>query len=219
MQGSPNWADGVFVNAIAIHNPFWEAPERWFYGSEFAKPVEMPTTVQTDPRVFEGPSDLRITWFGHSIALIELGGLRLLTDPVWSERVSPYTWIGPRRWYPPPIALDALPPIDAVLISHDHYDHLDTETIQALGERVERFVVPLGVGAHLESWGIAHEAIVELDWWEEVDIGGVVATATPARHASGRVLIDTDRTLWMGFALRAQPTRSISPATPASFPR
>ncbi len=150
MQSSPNWRDGVFVNGIALYNPFLDAPERWLDGSEFAKPKETPAALQTGPRVFEQSTPLRITWFGHSIALIELDGKRFLTDPVWSERVSPYSWLGPKRWYPPPIALEDLPPIDAVLISHDHYDHLDTHTIKALIGRVGLFVAPLGVGAHLE---------------------------------------------------------------------
>jgi L-ascorbate metabolism protein UlaG (beta-lactamase superfamily) len=201
MQASSNWRDGVFVNGIALHNPFLDAPERWLDGSEFAKPKMAPAAVQTDPQVFEQSTPLRITWFGHSITLIELGGRRFLTDPVWSQRVSPYTWLGPKRWYPPPIALEDLPPIDAVLISHDHYDHLDTQTIKALIGRVGLFVVPLGVGAHLEYWGVSPEQIIELDWWDEVEIAGVQLTATPARHASGRMLIDNDRTLWMGFAL------------------
>lgn len=204
VQASPNWRDGVFVNGIPLHNLFLERPERLFDGSEFSKPSEMPAAVPTDPSAFDDESPLRVTWFGHSIALIELGGARFLTDPVWSERVSPYTWLGPMRWYPPPMALEDLPPIDAVLISHDHYDHLDTATIQALIGRVEHFVVPLGVGAHLEYWGVPASQIIELDWWQDVEVAGVTLTATPARHASGRIVIDNDRTLWMGFALRSK---------------
>ncbi len=204
MQRSANWHDGVFVNGIALYNPFLDAPERWLDGSEFAKPRQAPAAVQTDPRVFEQSRPLRITWFGHSIALIEMDGKRFLTDPVWSDRVSPYTWLGPKRWYPPPIALVDLPQIDAVLISHDHYDHLDTRTIKALIGRVGQFVVPLGVGAHLEYWGVPPEQITELDWWDETHVAGIRLTATPARHASGRILIDNDRTLWMGFTLHSK---------------
>ncbi len=201
MQSSPQWGDGVFVNEIPLYNPFLSRPERWFESSEFAKPVQTPSTVRTDPRVYDTDVPLRITWFGHSIVLIELGNVRFVTDPVWSERVSPYTWIGPRRWYPPTLALQDLPYIDAVLISHDHYDHLDTQTIKSLIHRVGHFVVPLGVGAHLEYWGVPKEKILELDWWAETNIRGVAVTATPARHASGRALVDNNKTLWMGFAL------------------
>ena len=202
MQASANWRDGVFVNAIPLFNPFLDRPERWFDNHELTKPAEVPAYVETDPNSFNEEVPFRVTWFGHSIVLIEMGGVRLLTDPVWAERVSPYTWIGPKRWYPPSIALKDLPEIDAVLISHDHYDHLDMPTIRQLRGRVDRFVVPLGVGAHLEYWGLSNSEIVELDWWESVDIGGVTVTATPARHASGRIVVDNDKTLWMGFALR-----------------
>lgn len=202
MQLSENWRDGVFVNGIALFNPFLDRPERWLDSSDYAKPQVNVETVQPDPSIYSAEVPFRLTWLGHSIVLIELAGVRFLTDPVWAERVSPYSWIGPKRWYPPPIELSDLPFIDAVLISHDHYDHLDTETIERLRDRVGQFVVPLGVGAHLEYWGIPTDQIVELDWWDEVEIDSVRVTSTPARHASGRVLIDNDKTLWMGFALR-----------------
>ncbi len=202
MMGSPNWRDGYFVNEFPLYNPFFSRPERWLDTSAHAKPAEPVAAARTEPSVFETDVPLRITWFGHSIALIEIEGIRFLTDPVWSERVSPYGWIGPARWYPPTIALDDLPRVDAVLISHDHYDHLDTKTIEALANRVEQFVVPLGVGAHLEYWGVRKEKIVEIDWWDAIDVRGVTVTGTPARHASGRTFFDFDKTLWMGFALR-----------------
>src|SRR6185436_364233 len=121
----------------------------------------------------------------------EIDGHRLLTDPVWSERASPLPWVGPRRWYPPPVPLAQLPPIDAVVISHDHYDHLDLGTIQALAARDARtvFIVPLGIGAHLESWGLPPARIVELDWWDRTSVRDLTVVCTPARHASGRMLI------------------------------
>ena len=103
---------------------------------------------------------------GHATALVEIDGVRVLTDPVWSERVSPSSLVGPRRFFEPPIALDDLPPIDAVVISHDHYDHLDMETVRALGAPGALFLVPLGVGAHLEKWGIPPTQVRELDWGE-----------------------------------------------------
>ena len=200
-EASPNWRDGVFVNGIPLFNPFLDRPERWFDSSEHAVPHE-PLAVHTpDPASCADDPGTRITWFGHSIVLIETAGVRFLTDPVWAKRVSPYTWIGPERWYQPPVALHDLPPIDAVLISHDHYDHLDMETIKGLKERAGSFIVPLGVGEHLAYWGIPDEKIIELDWWDEHVVEGVRVVATPARHASGRMIIDNDRTLWMGFAI------------------
>jgi L-ascorbate metabolism protein UlaG (beta-lactamase superfamily) len=148
------------------------------------------------------PSGLRVTWFGHSSLLLEIDGHRFLMDPMWSERVGPVGWAGPKRWYPPPIALADLPAVDAVIISHDHYDHLDYGTVKALTATGVRFIVPLGVGAHLARWGVAEDKITELDWWQGLSLGDLRVTATPARHASGRTLIfDNDATLWAGYAL------------------
>jgi len=155
----------------------------------------------------------RVTWFGHSSMRLEIGGLDVLIDPVWGERASPVGWAGPRRWYAPPVALEQLPLPDVVVISHDHYDHLDQGTIVALAtrhalaraqdpaRRALRFLVPLGVGAHLEHWGIPSDQITECDWWESQQIGGVTFTCAPARHASGRSLLDRDATLWASWAI------------------
>jgi L-ascorbate metabolism protein UlaG (beta-lactamase superfamily) len=138
---------------------------------------------------------------GHSTTLIEVDGHRFLTDPVWSYRIGPIDGTGPTRWFPPLIAIDKLPTLDAVLISHDHYDHLDRPTIIALADRVPRFIVPLGVGAHLEYWGVSPDKITEVDWWDPVVLGDLTVTCTPARHASGRALWDKDATLWASYAL------------------
>ncbi|MFY1827522.1 MBL fold metallo-hydrolase, partial [Myxococcus fulvus] len=171
---------------------------------------EGPLAVEPiDPKRFQTPpaSGLRVTWMGHSSQLVELDGLRILTDPVWSERVSPFTWAGPKRWFQPPIAMKDLPPIDAVVVSHDHYDHLDQPTMVALKEQTKAvFIVPLGVGAHLEYWGVPVDRIVELDWWERTKVGEVDIVATPARHASGRYLFDNDAKLWASYAF-VGPTR------------
>jgi L-ascorbate metabolism protein UlaG (beta-lactamase superfamily) len=144
---------------------------------------------------------LRVTWFGHSSSLVEIDGARILIDPMWGERASPVPRVGPRRWYAPPIALADLPPVDAVVLSHDHYDHLDRGTIAAIRHWPSRFIVPLGLGARLVRWGVAAEQITELDWWERTTVGAIDVVATPARHASGRALLDRDRTLWCGYAL------------------
>jgi L-ascorbate metabolism protein UlaG (beta-lactamase superfamily) len=132
----------------------------------------------------------------------------VLTDPIFGERASPFSWIGPKRWYPPPIPLDRLPKVDVVLISHDHYDHLQLDTILAMRGWDTRFVVPLGVGAHLASWGVPEERITELDWWERAAVGPLELVATPARHASGRSLTDQNRTLWASWAMLG-PTRRV----------
>jgi len=135
-------------------------------------------------------SGLRVTWLGHSTALIEIDGLRVLTDPVWGLRASP---------------LRALPPLDLVLISHDHYDHLDYPTIRQLRRRKMPFVTSLGVGAHLESWGVASERIIELDWWESYTLpqAELTITATPSQHFSGRTPKTRNSTLWSSLVIRS----------------
>jgi L-ascorbate metabolism protein UlaG (beta-lactamase superfamily) len=135
-------------------------------------------------------SGLRATWLGHSTVLIETDGLRVLTDPVWGPRASPSRLLGPKRFQPIPVPLHALPPVDLVVISHDHYDHLDYPTIRALAQGNVPFVTSLGVGAHLEAWGIAPERITELDWWESYTLPntGLTVTAAPSQHFSGRGL-------------------------------
>ncbi len=161
-------------------------------------PVDSPLDAWRTP----AESGLRITWMGHSTLLIEIDGVRLLTDPVWGERASPLPFAGPQRFHPPPAPLAALPPLDAVLISHDHYDHLDKGTIRALAGGSVPFVCSLGVGAHLERWGVAASRITELDWWESTMVRGVQVTATPAQHFSGRGLTNRNATLWSSFHLR-----------------
>jgi L-ascorbate metabolism protein UlaG (beta-lactamase superfamily) len=145
-------------------------------------------------------SGLRAFWIGHASTYVELDGLRLLLDPVFAERVSPLP-VGPRRFHPPPIALADLPPIDAVLISHDHYDHLDMDTVRYLAQRGSRFFVPLGIGAHLERWGVPADRIEELEWWQQRTLGNVQIVSTPTRHYSGRGLRDRSSTLWSSWSV------------------
>jgi L-ascorbate metabolism protein UlaG (beta-lactamase superfamily) len=137
--------------------------------------------------------------------LLEVEGVRVLLDPVWAERTSPLPFLGPRRFQPAPLAVEALPALDAVAVSHDHYDHLDRAAVErvARAQPAARFVVPLGVGAHLEAWGIPPERTVELDWWEEAVLAGgrLRLVAVPARHFSGRALLDRNRTLWASWAI------------------
>ncbi len=147
---------------------------------------------------------LRVTWLGHSSLLFEIDGARILTDPVWTQRASPVPFAGPKRFHAPPVSLAALPELDAVLISHDHYDHLDRSAIRALAKRPVRFITSLGVGTHLEHWGVPAERITELDWWESTTLepSGVVITATPSQHFSGRTLLDRNATAWSSFHLQ-----------------
>jgi L-ascorbate metabolism protein UlaG (beta-lactamase superfamily) len=150
---------------------------------------------------FDHPPELRTTWLGHSTLIVEMEGKRLLLDPVWGQRVSPFPFVGPERWYPSPLPFEELPKLDAVLISHDHFDHLDYPTVIKLTRHHLRWIVPLGLSPLLESWGVLAQDIIELDWWEDTEFSGLKITATPARHFSGRGLLDQNQTLWCGFAI------------------
>jgi L-ascorbate metabolism protein UlaG (beta-lactamase superfamily) len=203
MQQSPQWKDGRFENAEPMHNHLLRAAIAVVNASRFNGP-NAPVPVQhVDPKRFAAlpASGLRITWLGHSTFFVEIDGARVLVDPHFSQRSSPITWAGPKRWYGPLIAIGDLPAPDAVVISHDHYDHLDYATIVAMKDWKTTFVVPLGVGAHLEYWGVPANRIVELDWWEKARVRALDIVATPARHISGRTFgIGDSGTLWSGFA-------------------
>jgi N-acyl-phosphatidylethanolamine-hydrolysing phospholipase D len=147
------------------------------------------------------------TWVGHSTVLLQLGSLNVLTDPVWSDRASPLRWVGPRRLMPPALDFDALPKIDVVLVSHNHYDHLDAPTVKRLAKRFPdaTWLCPLGVAALLRSWGV--RAIEERDWWQHVDAPNFRAACTPAQHFSARGLGDRNDTLWCGWTIEADGVR------------
>jgi L-ascorbate metabolism protein UlaG (beta-lactamase superfamily) len=152
-------------------------------------------------------SGLRATWLGHSTVLLEMDGHRVLTDPVWGTRASPFRLLGPKRFQPVPLRLRQMPEVDVVVISHDHYDHLDYPTIRALARHsAVPFVTSLGVGAHLQAWGVAPERITELDWWEthRVPGTGLTITAAPSQHFSGRGLKDRNATLWSSMVMRSE---------------
>ncbi|MFL5562369.1 MAG: MBL fold metallo-hydrolase [Gemmatimonadaceae bacterium] len=168
-------------------------------------PLAVGPSAVIHPR--QGDGSLRATWIGHSTVLLQIGSMNILTDPIWSERASPVAWAGPRRLVPPAIPLASLPPLDVVLISHDHYDHLDERTVRALATAHPgaRWVAPLGVGALLTSFGVAQ--VVELDWWQSTNAADATVTAVPAQHFSGRSLTGRDRTLWAGFAIAASGWR------------
>lgn len=204
MQASPQWQDSHFENPQPLYNDTVGMFTGMLDASKHGSPDEPLPVIKVEPARFKSApaSGLRITWLGHSITIIEIDGYTVLTDPVWGPRASPFTFVGPARWYEPLIELEDLPKLDAILISHDHYDHLDYPTITALKDKGIKFIVPLGVGAHLEGWGIPKTDITELDWWQEHSIGELKITSAPARHASGRQVFDQNRTLWAGYAIK-----------------
>ena len=149
-----------------------------------------------------GKENFRVAWLGHSTCLIEIDGQRILTDPMFSDRASPVPFLGPKRFTKKlNFKVEDLPDIDVVLISHDHYDHLDYESILALQNKVKTFYVPLGVGGHLRRWGIAESQVIEMEWWQEQKHESLTFVATPARHFSGRGLTDRNKTLWSSWVI------------------
>ena len=140
---------------------------------------------------------------GHSSIYLQVNGQRWLIDPVFSERASPFSFAGPKRFHQPPIALTDLPDIDGVLISHDHYDHLDKTSIKQLANSVSHFVVPLGVDKHLKDWGVSQAHIHPLDWWQAFKLDDVTITATPTQYFSGRSLFDKNETLWASYVIKS----------------
>jgi L-ascorbate metabolism protein UlaG (beta-lactamase superfamily) len=166
---------------------------------------------RTDPGVYaqEPRSGLRVTWFGHSSSLVEIDGMRVLIDPVWEQRASPFQFMGPKRFFQPTIALEALPRIDVVLISHDHCDHLGADTIRRLATLAlgARWITSLGVGEILQGFGAPKERITELNWTQTTQVGELRLTAWPARHFSGRSVFNRFHTLWSSFVLEGPQHR------------
>ena len=211
MQGSRRYRDGQFQNVHPIlpglRAGVMPSIGDFLFGGGRRVPTA-PLPAQ-DPRPSWGkPAEagLRVTWLGHSTLLLEVDGVTVLTDPVWGQRVSPVGFAGPKRFQPVPVRLDQLPPLDVVIISHDHYDHLDYPTILELAKTPVPFVTSLGVGAHLEAWGIPEARITELDWWESTPIAGGRAhvSAAPSQHFSGRGPGMRNTTAWSSFVIRGE---------------
>jgi L-ascorbate metabolism protein UlaG (beta-lactamase superfamily) len=201
-QQSKQWSAGRFANPQPMWSDIRGTVSGMFESTKDQAPSSpVPVVSDGGAALRTAPATgLRVTWFGHSSAFLEIDGTKILIDPLWSERASPVSWAGPKRWYPPPIALIDLPQLDAVVISHDHYDHLDRASIVALAGSSTRFVVPLGVGAFLRAWGIDASRITELDWWQSAQVGTLQIVATPSRHHSGRLSPQSDLRLWAGYA-------------------
>jgi len=168
------------------------------------QPVEaLPVGVST-ASVPPDPERDYLTWYGHSALRLETGGKTILLDPMLGEWVAPVPFLGHRFPYKNYDPLAGVDKIDLVIYSHDHYDHLDYDTLMAIKDRTEAYLVPLGVGAHLRSWGVPEEKITELDWWQSADLAGCRFTATPARHFSGRSPRTRNKSLWCGFAIETR---------------
>ena len=209
MVASSRFSDGTFRNTSQVAPGLkpgsgLQTVGEFFWGGQQRKPPA-PLPSVNPLAAWQRPPEtgLRATWLGHSTVLLEVDGLRVLTDPVWGERASPYNFAGPKRFQPVPVPVASLPPLDAVIISHDHYDHLDYPTILEMLELDVPFYTSLGVGAHLEAWGVPPARIIELDWWESVKLprGELRITAAPSQHFSGRGMRRRNATLWSSFVV------------------
>ncbi|MES2151416.1 MAG: MBL fold metallo-hydrolase [Pseudomonadota bacterium] len=203
---SPQFIDGKFRNPAPMHRAGWRGTAAIIWNMLFAKPASsvpakpIPVQVLTTAQLLAAP-DNSLFRLGHSTLLLKFDGAFFLTDPVFSERASPVQWAGPARFHRPPISIAELPPIKAVILSHDHYDHLDHASIVALAAKTEHFLTPLGVGERLLAWGVGAHQVRQLDWWESTSVGGVRFAATPAQHFSGRGLGDGNATLWASWVI------------------
>lgn len=207
--------DETFINPIQTGNGFQSSPlemvSRMWSSPDATPPDRIPVVPQPEG-AYEAtkPEGVRITWVGHATVLVEIDGFRILTDPIWSERCSPFSFAGPKRFHKPGIPLHKLPKLDAVIISHDHYDHLDEPTIHELAKRETPFYVPLGVGSHFSRWDI--KGVKELDWWDQVELTNdkgqtLKLGPTPARHFSGRSITDRNHTQWASWAIIGPKSR------------
>jgi N-acyl-phosphatidylethanolamine-hydrolysing phospholipase D len=192
------WRDVLRFLRERRGQPRARTPERGSF------PVAKPAILT--PRGSAG--DFTATWIGHSTVLLQIGSLNVLTDPVFSQRAFPVQWMGPRRVMEPALPIRDLPPLDVVLLSHNHYDHLDKPAVKRIArEHPEAaWVVPLGVGRYIRGWGARD--IIELDWWQSTELKGMSITATPAQHFSGRGPLDRNKSLWCGFAFGKEGKRA-----------
>ncbi|HEY3446204.1 MAG TPA: MBL fold metallo-hydrolase [Myxococcales bacterium] len=214
---SPHFRDGVFQNlsetSVMVPGKSVKILAEFLaLGGRRVPDAPLPTTPATRA-TFDAPpaDDLRVTWLGHSTVLVEIEGQRVLFDPMWAERSSPSRWAGPKRFQPVPLPIDQVPELAAIAVSHDHYDHLDKAAIQTLAKAQPNvpFFVPLGVGAHLERWGVEPSRIHEHDWWEEDSAAGgkLKLVCAPSRHFSSRGLFDRNKTQWASWVLTGAAKR------------
>ncbi len=204
IMASAQWSDGRFRNTsvrTAPRPPMKLMGEFLFKRGRRIPKVALPVETPVEHWARAHGEALRATWLGHSTVLLEFGKRRVLTDPVFGDRASPFRHLGPRRFHPVPVELAGLPKLDAVLLSHDHYDHLCESTMREIARLEVPVITALGVGERLVAMGIAASRITELDWHEEAEVGGLRFIATPAQHFSGRGLGDRNRTLWASWVI------------------
>jgi L-ascorbate metabolism protein UlaG (beta-lactamase superfamily) len=209
INSSPQSQNGRFVNPNGVSSRLF-SKESWEYIKDLIFTKRIDPEPLTDLPIHRLHSEqwedqqeeqFSFSWLGHSSILISMENHLILVDPVLEERASPFSWYGPKRFNPSPVSAEETPEIDVVLITHDHYDHLEKQTLITINEKVKRFIVPLGIGELLEEWGINPSKITELDWWESYSAGSLKFHATPAVHYASRGLFDANKRLWCSWSI------------------
>lgn len=212
VPSAPRSRNGRFRNPVKMHKMGFFKSLGIMLRFAFDKPKDtvpsqpIPVHAITQQQLLDAP-DRSLFRLGHSTVLLKLNGQFWLTDPVFSERASPVQWAGPQRFHQPPISIDDLPPIKGVILSHDHYDHLDYDAVKKLAAKTDHFITTLGVGDRLITWGIPAAKVQQLGWWQASYVAGLKLVATPAQHFSGRGLSDRNKTLWASFVIEDRDVR------------
>ena len=206
LKNSKNYQGNEFKNLVTTEmglsfSQMVGTMYKWLFEDNGQTPKKPLPTELTLPHHEDHDSVTQVTWFGHSAILLEIDGKNLLIDPMLGPAASPVPFLSKRFPYQEPINLENLPEIDAIIISHDHYDHLDYPSIKYLKDKTDHFFVPLGVGSHLKEWEVEGHKITELDWWQSVRFDNLELVATPARHFSGRTFSDRNKTLWASWVI------------------
>ncbi|NBF02745.1 hydrolase [Pseudomonas sp. Fl5BN2] len=211
-QETSRQEQGAFRNHAPVRRASFGKTLQIFWNMLFHKPSNtrpagvIPVQPLTREQLQAAPNH-SVFRLGHSTVLLKMRDKFWITDPVFAERASPVQWAGPKRFHQPPISLDALPEIEAVILSHDHYDHLDHQTVLTLANKTRHFLTPLGVGDTLIKWGVPAAKVRQLDWWQGCEVDGIRFVATPSQHFSGRGLFDGNHTLWASWVMIDGPTR------------
>jgi L-ascorbate metabolism protein UlaG (beta-lactamase superfamily) len=216
IQSSPQFQNGRFFNPNGLSSKLfsretWEVTKEYIFSKRInPKPLVSLPIHRLHPEQWKNQQkeQFAFSWLGHSSLLIWMENQLILVDPVLEKRASPFSWVGPKRFHPSPVTAEELPNIDVVLITHDHYDHLEKSTLVTINNKVERFIVPLGIGSLLEDWGINSTKIIELDWWETYSSGSLMFHATPAVHYASRGLFDTNQRLWCSWSIIGDEKRA-----------
>jgi L-ascorbate metabolism protein UlaG (beta-lactamase superfamily) len=209
IEESPQWNGKTFQNPERVPDVEWGPSVKTLWNYFFNKPEAFTpgTPLPAEPldiSQWNRRGDSQFAWLGHTTFIIRIEDKVILTDPMFSQRAGAFGWVSPKRYSETPVSTDSLPVVDVVLISHNHADHLDENSIKALIPRTSHFITPLAVGELLEKWGVSHEKISELDWWQTKLIGGLTITAAPTRHTSERGVFDKNKTLWVSYGIRGE---------------